>query len=332
LASGEVVPVAYNAFLFGSKTLAATDGSGGKFGEPLNLRVNNACVLVTADGRLLARTHGPGCAERCLKDGLKKWWELPETERRPGAMKVQPMKERPLLAPTSPPPGGLVLKVYTRNLKRDAKGELARITAEDLKDNTRYPGWDIAYTEPTRDNLWLTAEEWRSLVPAQPRQGDRFPVPTGIRDRIFLFHLQDMTQGGLEYPWFRQHLKAGELTLTVEETTPRTRLRINGSVRFVSNTMPECGFEARVVGALDYDPSKKAVQQFRFIVLGETWGGGSGIHEFTRPGRAPLAMSFELVSGNNPIDRIAPLGYVGNSGTVGYPTDGVVLRTTIRLD
>src|SRR5262245_63167833 len=126
-----------------------------------------------------------------------------------------------------------------------------------------------------------------------------------------------MTQGGLEAPWFRRDLKAGELTLTVEATTPRTRLRINGSVRFVRNTNPECGFEARIVGALDYDPSKKAVQQFRFLVLGETWGGGSGIREFTRPGRAPLAMSFELVSGNNTVDRIAPLGYVGDRGAVG---------------
>src|SRR5262249_13804071 len=150
----------------------------------------------------------------------------------------------------------------------------------------------------------------RSLVPARPRQGDRFPVPPGIRDRIFLFHLLDATQGGLEHPWSRKHLKSGDLTLTVEATAPLIRLRLDGSVRFVGNTKPECGFEARFVGSLDYDPSKKTVQQFRFVALGETWGGGSGDRRFIRPGRAPLAMSFELVSGKTPIDRIAPLGYV----------------------
>src|SRR5262249_51211092 len=74
----------------------------------------NGCVLVTADGRL--RACGPGPAEHCLKDGLKKGRDLLESERRPGTMKVKPMKQRPLLAPTPPPPGGLVLKAYTRNL------------------------------------------------------------------------------------------------------------------------------------------------------------------------------------------------------------------------
>ena len=28
---------------------------------------------------------------------------------------------------------------------------------------------------------------------------------SGIRDRIVLFHLEDMTQGGLAHPWFHQH-------------------------------------------------------------------------------------------------------------------------------
>lgn len=155
------------------------------------------------------------------------------------------------------------------------------------------------------------------LVPAQPRKGDRLPVPASVRDRVILYHLWDATQGGLEHPWSRKDLKSGELTLTVEQSEPVTRLRLDGSVRFVGNTKPECGFEASFAGFLEYDPSRKAIREFSFVAIGETWGGGSGDRRFIRPGKAPLAMSFELASGESTIDRIAPIGYIGNSGT-GY--------------
>src|SRR5262249_10300598 len=102
-----------------------------------------------------------------------------------------------------------------------------------------------------------------------------------------------------------------------EATAPLVRLRLDGSVRFVGNTKPERGFEATFAGYLDQDPATKAIKQFSFVALGESWGGGSGDSRFVRPGRAPLAMSFELVSGDRPIDRITPVGYVGYAGT-GY--------------
>ncbi len=285
------------------------DGSDGKFAGPLHMAANSECQMVTADGRVLARTTGLGQAGVVLRDGLKKWQELPENDRKRGATTVTPIKERSLLAPLPPPPGGLVLAVHMRNLKRDARGALAQITAEDIKDKTAYPGWDIAYTEPTRDNLWLTEAEWQSLIPSDPKKGDRFPVPAGIRDRIFLFHFWDTTQGGLEHPWGRAHLRAGEMTLTVEETAALVRLRLDGSVHFIASTKPERGYQARFKGYLDYDATKKVFQRFSILALGETWGGGSGDSRFIRPGRAPLAVAFEMVPGDRPIDRIAPLGF-----------------------
>src|SRR5262249_55197062 len=163
-----------------------------------------------------------------------------------------PMKQRPQLAPLLPPPGGLVLRAYTRNLKRNDKGELALIGPDDLKDKTKYPNWDVAYTEPIRDNLWLMPEARKSLPPAAPRQGDRLPVPAGIRDRIFLFHLMDNTHGDT-YPWTRPNLRSGQLTLTVEETAPLVRLRLDGSVHLAEtpDTKFQRGYEARLEGYLD---------------------------------------------------------------------------------
>lgn len=308
LTSGRVIPATVNIFR-GYGNQMKLDGSDGKFAGPLRMAANSECLLVTADGKVLARTTGLGQAAAVLRDGMKKWQQLPEPERKPGTVTIRPlMKERSPLAPLPPPPGGLVLAVHTRNLKRDARGELAHITAEDIKDKSAYPGWDIAYTEPTRDNLWLTETEVKSLLPDKFSKGDTFAVPAAIRERIFLFHLWDLTQGGLERPWGRPHLRAGELTFTVEETAPLVRLRLEGSVRFTAATKPERGFQARFEGFLDGEAPNKTVRGFNFVAVGETWGGGSGDSRFVRPGRALLAMAFELATGDRPIDRIAPVG------------------------
>lgn len=304
-----MVPATFNIFRnYGSQV--KLDGADGKFAKPLNMAANSECVMVTAAGKVLARGGGLGSAPETLKAGLKKWEELPEAERQPGAVTIEPMKERPGAAPQLPPPNGLVLAVHTRNLKRDGKGELALITREDLKDKTAYPNWDIAYAEATRDNLWLTEAEWQSLLPAVPRKGDTFPVPPGIRDRILLHHLNDSTQGSLEHPWERKHLKKGDLTLTVEETTPAVRLRLDGAVSFASTGKAERGYEGTFQGYLDYDPAKKTVQRCSFLALGDTWGGGSGDGQrFVRPGRTPLAVAFDWIPVSRPIDRIAPVAH-----------------------
>jgi hypothetical protein len=48
---------------------------------------------------------------------------------------------------------------------------------------------------PARYNVWLTADEWKSLVPISPTKGQTFAVPDAIRRRIFRFHLVDGTYG-----------------------------------------------------------------------------------------------------------------------------------------
>jgi hypothetical protein len=53
----------------------------------------------------------------------------------------------------TPPPDGLILRSYVRNLKKDRRGELAVITREDLKDRTLYPDWNPIYTEPAHFNV-----------------------------------------------------------------------------------------------------------------------------------------------------------------------------------
>ena len=47
-------------------------------------------------------------------------------------------------------------------------------TEEKLEST--YPG-SITTPQAKPDHMWLTEAEWKSLIPAAPRQGDKFPVP-----------------------------------------------------------------------------------------------------------------------------------------------------------
>lgn len=60
-------------------------------------------------------------------------------------------------------------------------------------------------------------------------------------------------------------------------------------------------------GWLNYDPGKKAFTRFDIVALGDYWGGDYKGGRFKRPGRTPLGISFEMVQGNNAIDRVPPL-------------------------
>ena len=242
-----------------------------------------------------------------MKQGLAAWEKLSQAERTalPEGKELQPLEAKRY----APPPGSLVVASFVRNLKRDTQGNLARITREDLKDTVGYPGWNTVYTEPARFNLWLTEAEWKSLVPAQPKKGDSFAVPDAIRRRIFHFHLVDGTYG-LPSHWRPEHLRAGDLTLTVEQTAPILCLRLAGSALMTTNedvAKADHGYEAKLSGLLEFDPGKKAFTRFDIVASGDCWGGDWEGGRFKRPGRAPLGVAFRLTSGDRAVDRIPPL-------------------------
>jgi hypothetical protein len=264
-------------------------------------------VLTTPSGRKLAGGNGSHGAEAALKQGLAEWAKLSDAERRelPEGKELQPLEAKRY----APPPGSLVVASFVRNLKRDDKGHLARITREDLKDKVAYPGWNIVYTEPARFNLWLKEDEWKSLVPAQPKSGDRFAVPEAIRRRIFRFHLVDGTYG-LPSHWRPEHVRAGDLTLTVEQAEPILRLRLSGSALLATHedaAKADHGYEAKLHGVLEYDPGKKAFTRFDVVATGDCWGGDWEGGRFKRPGRAPLGVAFRLTAGDKAVDRVPPL-------------------------
>jgi hypothetical protein len=288
--------------------LAKTDGAEGEFIKANRHPSGGNCfVLTTPSGKKLAGGNGGGGAEAALREGFVEWEKLSAADRKalPPGKAFQP----PEAARCAPPPGSLVVATFVRNLKRDESGKLARITREDLKDAKQYPQWNAVYTEPARYNLWLAEAEWKSLVPARPKKGEVFVVPDAIRRRIFRFHLVDGTYG-LPGHWGSEHLRAGELTLTVEELAPVMRLRLRGSALMATNKdldKADHGYDAKLTGMLEYDPVKRSFSRFDVVAIGDCWGGDWEGGRFKRPGRAPLGVAFQLTTGEKAVDRVPPL-------------------------
>jgi hypothetical protein len=254
--------------------------------------------VLTAGGRLLAyRNHrDPAAVRALLREGLRQWQALPAAERRPGAVEVgSPGKPDAYYSHTLPP-GGLVVNVHTRILDRGADGL--------CRGSCRVVGGNLA----AHDHLWLTEAEWKSLVPADARAGQSFPVPRRLMMRLFRFHLIDNTRG--EPPaWSVKQVRRASMTLTVEEAGPEgLKLRLDGSALLATAADPkraDRGFDVRLLGYLHYDAGKKRLDRFDVVAVGDHWGEGPYTGG-ARPGRTPLGVAFSLAGGDAPADRVPP--------------------------
>jgi hypothetical protein len=272
---------------------------------------------------------------------LEEFTKLPESERKAGAVEVPDLKPSERLIP-APPEGGLVLRVHARFLTRDGKDGLRYARTEDFPLMPRTAEARRSYElflQPNTECLWLTAKEWKGLVPADPARGDEIAVDPAIVDRLARFHLTPRrattSEGGI---LGKKDVRSAKATLTVEDVTPRlVRLRLKGHVHTGTAydeskaTTPNgplgFGFEAPLDGVLEYDRAKKAIVRFDVVALGAVWGrwgDANGKSLFVeRPGKTPFGFALELAKGDTPTDRIPPGGngaYVSpQSGYFGSP-------------
>jgi hypothetical protein len=291
-----------------ARWLAKTDGAGGDFiKDNWDPDHPKPFVLTTASGKKLGEGDGSQGPENALRAGFTEWNRLSTAEHTalPAGKEIHP----PQVSRCSPPPDGLVVAVFVRQLKRDSSGSLSRIAPIELRQQDLYPHWYAWMTQPAHTNLWLTKAEWQSLLPARLVKGETYPVPAAIRKRVFRFHLVDNTFG-LPVPWKPDQIRAGELNLTVEETSPMVRLRLYGSALLTTQPDPDQskhGYDAKLTGVLEYDPARKRFTRFDVVALGDCWGGDYEGGRFKRPGRTPLGVAFRLTAGENAIDRVPPL-------------------------
>lgn len=255
---------------------------------------------LTADGKLLAYKNAGQNADvmrEVLQGALAAWKKLPEEQRKPGAVKVEDPGKLDARFTRQAPAGAVVVKVYTRILEKDGKGEYCKGKCETL-------GGDKA----ARDHLWLTAEDVQALVPAEPKVGDKLALPAAVAERIARFHLLDNTRG--EPPmWTKDEVRRSDVTLTVTEVTPeRVRLRLEGSALLSTDAdadRAKRGYDVRLRGHVGYDRAKKALDRFDVVALGEHWGEGTYTRD-ARPGRTPLGVAFELAAKDDASARVPP--------------------------
>jgi hypothetical protein len=256
---------------------------------------------LTADGELLAYKNAgqdPEVMRDVLKEGLARWERLPEARRRPGAVTIQPLTEVDEQYSRTPPENGLIVRAFTRALDPAPEGDEAPVCRSE------------SGAAAARDHLWLSEREWKSLIPAAPRKGQTFPVPRPIAERILRFHLVDNTRGEPPH-WRPDEIRNSQLTLTVIETSPAaTRLRLEGSVLLSTHAEPakaDRGYDARLLGDIDYDARAQRISRFDVVALGEHWGEGPFTRR-ARPGRTPLGVAFELADATSASNAVPPQG------------------------
>lgn len=276
-------------------------------GPMKNVDTKQGIYFLTAGGKLLyAKNAGQNVEvmRDAFKQGLKAWNKLPESERAPGAIKIEDLGSVDSEYVRTPFPGGLVIDVHIRNLDK-SENETGYCAA----CSTMKAGKEIRI-ESQRDHLWLTDREWKSLVPKNPKVGDTFPVPNGIAKRIFRFHLLDSTRGEPTF-WKKTDVLSSELNLKVDSVADgKIEMTLEGAA--LMSTDPDTnaakrGYDSKLAGKLVYNEKKNAFERFDIVAIGDHWGEG----QYTpgaRPGRTPLGFAFELASPENQAYAIPPEG------------------------
>ncbi len=257
---------------------------------------------MTSAGRLLSGSMKYGDRKSlapALREVLAAYAKLPEEERRP---KTPPEGERPVPAP---PPGGLVLTIYDRPLGRSPEGEYR------LPDGSDWGGFRTHAPHGQRSSLWLTKDEWQSLIPPEPRAGATHPMPAKLARRICLYGLWPQTLWVVEQTWQPDSVRQADFSLTVEEVSPRAvRMRVHGALR-LSGTGPlklyptgkvlktvENRYDAQLEGVLVYNRAEKRIARWDMVTLGDYAGcwfaGEKGWKEATQDAPQSLGFAVEL--------------------------------------
>jgi hypothetical protein len=295
--------------------------------------------IITASGKMVARGElqagNPKTHLASLARALKTWAALPESERKPGALQVE---ERGPLDPRrnaakGPPPGTLIVKVYNRQLERDAKGEYRHTVPEDYIPALRDPkvvGTDQAtplWTQPANDYLWITQAEAQAMMPPDPKPGQRFEVPASLCVRIFKFHLDPSRGLSESHNFAHVTAAAGKLHLTVEAVgDTEVRLRLDGFAKLHNprkgllayqspgvkehskNPRIPLDYDPCLLGYLSYHPATRSLNRLDIVALGDVRGRPNGENIVgERVGEAnPLGIAFELVIDPRPADYLPP--------------------------
>lgn len=285
----------------------AEQGHYAGFEPPKHSGTRQGTYATTPSGVLLAsiNTNDPAKMITVLRRALEKWETLPRAERLlaedPSAVAEE---TRCVRAESLYPEGGLVLRVYTRDLPRSGETEFV--------DDWRTNAWN-------QDIAWFTREEARQFVPRNPAVGQVHAVPDSLMRRLARVHFVDNVRG--QTIAFRDHeIEEAQLTSTVTGVDgSRVALRLEGEVRLsargvwsvnedhdADNPQPsERGFEGRLLGYAAWDKEQGRFVAFEMVATGTRWGATRYNFRQGDPGPAPLGIALTL-AGDTPAERVAP--------------------------
>jgi hypothetical protein len=284
---------------------------------------------LTASGIRLGSFYAAGGTEhnrRDLRGVLAKWQSLPESQRQPGAVQVEPAGPvADNIRAIMPPPDAMILRTYHRLLTRDPDASVRKARRSDYPLLSAEETWLTHFGERWEaqpDFMWIRESEWRAIVRPNPRQGDRYPLLDAVADRMTRAHLILGMAYGECGICSRDMVRASTLDVTVTDVTAGVvQLRLEGSVALGADFATSerldrkgqregksvQGFEPKVLGHLTWDRKGEVFTRFDVIALGDAYGTPSGDHHFNyRPGRYPVGISMELVSGQTPAERVPP--------------------------
>ncbi len=259
----------------------------------------------TPDGRLLAscNVHGADRLLPVLREALERW------NRAEPVSGPQEGGVRDSRFAWGPPEGGVVLRVWSRDLPRDP-------SADTRTEDWRKRAFNL-------DHAWLTAAEAGALVPADPEPGAEVLWPETVTRRIARCHFIDNVRG--EPPmWRPDEIRSVALRSRVVEVGPsgvrlevRGEASMRGTARWTEDRSHETrtserGTDLTVEGTLIWDAGVGRFLRFDLVATGTRWGATQYNSRQDDPGPAPIGFAFELVGGEGtqpmPGDLTPPQG------------------------
>jgi hypothetical protein len=274
----------------------------------------NHLVVATAAGRTLGKGD-LRLRRKELGGALKEFAALPNEQRTPTI--PDPATARPpRRAVPRPPANGLILRGYCAYLRRDGRKRPVRSPEFYYRQNP--DRWKV---ETQSDLFWLTQSEKESLIPADPRPGDRHEVARPIQKRFYGTVGIDYMEGSVSALPTRE----SSMTLLVEKADDATLLlRLEGYAHLGRELALEPraepggrGCELRLLGKVHYDRKKRAITRFDAVGVGRAWGRRTDEIRLDRyPWRYGIAC--ELVTGDAPQDLIPPYNLLHYNPTGPY--------------
>jgi hypothetical protein len=297
----------------------AEQGHYAGHGPPEHTGTRQGTYAAAPSGVLLAsiNSNDPRAMAGMLRRALNKWRQMPPSERR---LTADPRGDAEAAARVRAerlyPEGGLVLRVYSRDLPRtgshDEQDDLGAAGAGDW----RARAWNL-------DFAWFTRQEAAQFVPAEPIAGQRHNVPAPLIRRLARLHFVDNVRG--QTIGYRDgEVKTAELScgVTSRDDHGRITLRLDGKVALVAEGAwsvndrhdandPQAqtrGFNGRLLGTALWDLAAERFAAFDLVAAGTRWGATQ--YNVRRDDQAPAPLGFALtLAGDTPAERVAPAAF-----------------------